>query len=190
MSFENRTALALVVVDVQMGLFCSSRPPFEAGAVLTRINAATAQARAAAVPVIFIQHDGPADGDWLVPLTVDWQLHPDLQIEPSDLVIRKTAGDAFYATTLERELRSRKVQTIVLLGYATDFCIDATVRNAASKDFEVIVVADAHTADNSPMLEAQQIREYFNWLWANSPSRMGIHVVPSGQLDFSPQPRP
>ena len=57
---------ALLVIDVQCGLFDDSPRPFEADAVIDRINALTAQARTAGVPVVFIQHErasGPiADG--------------------------------------------------------------------------------------------------------------------------------
>ena len=119
-----------------------------------------------------------------MPHTAGWQLHPDLDRDASDLVVRKSSGDAFYGTTLEATLRARHVQSLVLMGYATDFCIDTTLRNGASRDFEIYVVSDAHTTNDSPMLKAAVIRQYFNWVWGDSISPRGIHVLSAAQMRF------
>lgn len=175
---------AMIVVDVQVGLFCSPTPPHQAAEVIERINGLARQARRRGMPVIFIQHEGAPHAGWLVPFTKDWELHPRLEREEGDLVIAKATGDAFFGTTLEAELRRRGVQAVLLTGYATDYCIDATLRNAVSKEFQVWLAADAHTTDDGPALQAEQIRGHFNWIWANSLSPKGVEVVPSLQLDF------
>jgi nicotinamidase-related amidase len=184
MSVSAAKSAALLIVDVQVGLFRTTPPPFEGKEVIGRINSVAAKARAARVPVIFVQNDGPPDGDWLVPHTEGWQLHPDLDRRPEELVIRKSTGDAFYRTDLERTLRAAGVQSLVLMGYASEFCIDATLRNGASKDFEIYVIGDAHTTNDAPMLKAATIREYFNWVWADSPSHCGIHVLSASEIQF------
>jgi nicotinamidase-related amidase len=150
--------LAVLIIDVQVGLFCADPPPFEAEDVIRRINSVTTKARAAHVPVLFCQHDGPAQGDWLVPFSKGWELHPQLHRAAGEIVVRKTTGDAFYGTTLESTLRSLGIESLLLTGFATDFCIDATLRNAGSKDFEVFVVADAHTTNDTDALKAALIR--------------------------------
>ena len=114
------TQTAVLVIDVQTGLFCVDPAPFEAEAVVARINAVTAAARQAGSPVIFIQHDGEPGGEDVVPFTEGWKLHPKLEVCPGELVIRKTTCDAFYGTPLEAELRSRGISTLVLMGYATE----------------------------------------------------------------------
>jgi nicotinamidase-related amidase len=176
--------LAILVVDVQVGLFCTDPPPWESNEVIQRINSVTSRARAARVPVIFIQHDGPAEGDWLVPHTKGWQLHADLNRGPDEVAIRKRTGDAFYQTSLEQMLRARDTQSVMIMGYATDFCIDSTIRNAVSKEFEIYVVADAHTTNDTPHLSASLIRRHFNWVWSDSLSARGIHLLHAEELDF------
>jgi nicotinamidase-related amidase len=176
---------AVLVIDVQVGLFCAKPPPLEAEAVIARINAVTAKARQAGAPVIFIQHDGgPSDPD-VAPFTDGWKLHPDLQVRPGDLTLRKTTCDAFYGTTLETEFRARGITTLVLMGFATDFCIDTTLRAAASKDFAVIVVADAHTTADNPVLKAEQVRQHHNWAWANCITSKGVTLLEANEVRFA-----
>jgi nicotinamidase-related amidase len=176
---------ALLVIDVQAGLFCTEPAPFEADAVVTRINAVTAQARRVGAPVIFIQHDGKPSSEDVVPFTEGWKLHPDLEVQPGDLVIRKTTCDAFYDTTLENELRSRHITTLLLMGYATDFCVDATLRSGASRDFSIIVVADAHTTSDNPVLMAGLVQQHHNWAWANAITKRGVSVVRAAEVRFA-----
>lgn len=178
------TQAAVLVIDVQVGLFCAKPPPFEAEAVVARINEVTAKARKAGAPVIFIQHDGEPSEPDLVPFSEGWKLHPNLQVLPGELVIRKTTCDAFYHTTLESELRSRGITTLLLMGFATDFCVDSTLRSAASKDFRVIVVADAHTTSDNPVLKAELVREHHNWAWANCLSKKGVTVLKASDVRF------
>ena len=175
---------AILVIDVQKGLFCAQPPPFEAEAVVARINAVTEKARKAGAVVIFFQHDGLPGGEDVVPFTDGWKLHPNLEVRPGERVLRKTTCDAFYGTPLEGELRSRGIAAVALAGYATDFCVDATLRSAASKDFRVVVVADAHTTTDNPVLKAEQVREHHNWAWANCISTKGVTVLKAHELSF------
>jgi nicotinamidase-related amidase len=183
---ESRCAsqIAVLVIDVQTGLFEADPPPFETAEVIHRINFVTGRARSAGVRVVMVQHDGPPEGDWLVPLSEGWKLHPGLQGGLGDLFIRKSTADAFYGTSLEQELRSRGVQSLILAGYATEFCVDSTLRNAVSKDFEVFVVSDAHTTNDAPAFKASSIRQYFNWVWGETSSTPGIHVLPTAEIRF------
>ena len=121
----------------------------------------------------------------MVPFTEGWKLHPAVEVFPGDLVIHKTKCDAFYGTTLEAELRARGITTLVLAGYATDFCVDATLRNAASKDFSIVVVADAHTTNDNPVLKAEQVRQHHNWAWANCITRKGVTVLQTSEVRFA-----
>lgn len=175
---------AVLVIDVQTGLFRTTPAPFDAAETIARINETTAKARAAGVPVIFLQHDGdPAEG-CCVPFTAGWQLHPDLCVQPRELTIRKRTCDAFHGTSLESELRSRGIDTVVLTGYATEFCIDSTLRVAVSKGFHVVVIADAHTTSDSPVLGAKAIRDHHNWAWANLVPATAARVVSVTEVVF------
>jgi len=170
-------ATAVLVIDAQVGEFETDPAPFDKGDVLARINQVTSAARAVGASVIFLQHDGDPREKWLTPFTADWELHPSLRIEGNDHVIRKTACDGFYRTELEDYLRDRAIETLVIAGYATDFCVDTTIRSAASREYNVIVVADAHTTKDRSVLAAAQIVAHHQWLWSHLICPKGVSLL-------------
>lgn len=153
-------ATALLVIDVQHGLFVSSPPPAEATEVIERINTLTARARAHAVPVIFIRHEQSSDG--LIPGSAPHALDARLHVTSGDLQIDKTTPDAFLRTPLGDKLDALKIKHLVICGYSTEFCVDSTVRRAAGLGYDVTLVADAHTAHDKPHASGEQIRRHHN----------------------------
>jgi nicotinamidase-related amidase len=182
------TAAAVLVIDAQAGLFQTARPPRDTAGVIDRINRVTILARTAGAPVVFVQHDGDASEPTVLPGTAGWRLDSRLVVNANDLVLRKTTCDAFYHTPLEEELRKRGVTTVVVTGYATEFCVDSTIRAAVSRDFQVVVAADAHTTGDQPELTAAQIITHHNWVWANLIATAGLEVVATADIAFARRP--
>src|SRR6202521_2090053 len=105
---------ALLVIDVQQGLCEGEHSAFESSKVIDRMNIGAAKARAAGVPVVFIQHE--AAGGYLEYGTPAWQLAKRLQIEPSDLRVRKSTPNSFLHTNLEEILREHSVTDLIICG--------------------------------------------------------------------------
>lgn len=126
---------ALLVIDVQRGLFDIAPRPHEADAVVDRINVLTARARTSGVPVVFVLHEcatGP-----LAHGSEGWNLERRLTIADSDARVRKTTPDSFLRTDLEDLLRRWGTEKLVICGYASEFCVDTTVRRAAALGYRV-----------------------------------------------------
>lgn len=151
---------ALLVIDVQRALFDPAPRPFEADAVLSRINALSTRARAAGVPVVFVQHES-ASGS-LAYGTEGWALASQLTVAAKDHRVRKTTPDAFLRTDLSERLAAWGVDHVVLCGYATEFCVDTTARRAAALGLTVTLAADAHTTHDKPHANGEQIRTHHN----------------------------
>ena len=158
MSEHNKSAL--LIIDVQRGLFDAAPRPFEADAVVARINALAAKARTAGAPVIFIQHEREASA--LAYGTDGWALERGLVVQAGDQHLRKTTPDSFLRTDLLALLEAQGTQTLVICGYATEFCVDTTTRRAAALGFPVTMAADAHTTHDKPHASAAQIRAHHN----------------------------
>ncbi|WP_299286979.1 bifunctional nicotinamidase/pyrazinamidase [uncultured Tateyamaria sp.] len=80
--------------------------------------------------------------------------HPDLNVERAQMIVRKgyrpgiDSYSAFFendhttATGLEGYLRTRGIDTLTLVGLATDFCVNFSAVDAARLGFDVTVRLD------------------------------------------------
>jgi nicotinamidase-related amidase len=171
---------ALVIVDMQVASFADGAKHDMSG-VVHRINVLSSFVRGAGGSVIFIQHDG-TDQDGLVPGTPGWQVLPILETRPGDLFVRKTMNDAFAGTRLHDELLERSANTLAIAGWATDYCVDSTIRSAVSRGFRVVVPCDAHTVSDRAHLTAPQIIDHHNRTWAGLIATPPVHVAPTAEL--------
>jgi nicotinamidase-related amidase len=81
------------------------------------------------------------------------QIHTDIAPEEGDIVVRKTRVGAFSTTDLDRQLRDRGITTLILAGLSTSGVLLSTVRDAADRDYRVLVLADV-SADPDPGVHA------------------------------------
>ena len=171
--------IVLLVIDMQVGLFGADTPRHDAEGVVARINALAGAVRQASGIVIFVQHDGPP-GDIFEPGSDGWRLLPSLERRDDDLVVHKRACDAFYETDLAEVLDKHGATRLIVTGCATDFCVDTTVRAAASRDYDMVVVEDGHTTADRPHVDSVSVIRHHNWVWQNliHPRRQ-IQVIPA-----------
>lgn len=116
-------------------------------------------ARAAGVPVVHVRHlQDPTVADdrqessrvlrgirrsgALVPGSWGAQVVDELGVEDGDLVVDKHRVSAFAGTDLDRTLRQRGVDSLVLSGVTTSFVVEGTARDAVDRGFATAVVRD------------------------------------------------
>ncbi|MGC9166185.1 MAG: cysteine hydrolase family protein [Thermoplasmata archaeon] len=66
----------------------------------------------------------------------------ELKPELNDIVIEKRTYSAFYNTELERILKEKNIQKLIVAGVSTDICVLHTVSNAFFAGFETYVVEE------------------------------------------------
>jgi nicotinamidase-related amidase len=76
-------------------------------------------------------------------------IHDRVAPEPGDIIVRKIRVGAFSTTDLDQQLRDRGISTLILAGISTSGVVLSTVRDAADRDYQVLVLADA-CADPAP----------------------------------------
>jgi nicotinamidase-related amidase len=155
------THTALLVIDVQVGNFEESAPVHGGTELLSRISDLIERARAARVPVVYVQHGGP-EGAIDEPGTPGWKIHPAIAPIEGDVVIQKRHPDAFQDTNLQRELESKGIGRLVITGIQTEYCVDTTCRRAYSLGYDVTLVKDAHSTWDTEHLIAPQIIAHHN----------------------------
>lgn len=158
---------AVLVIDVQHGIFGAQRKPAEAERVITNIIQLIQHEKSRGHPVIFIQHEAPGMVEYG---SVQWQLFADLPVAANDHKIRKQTPDAFLNTDLQAVLQQLDVQRLIICGYASDFCIDRTVFKAACSGYQVCLVEDGHTTHDKPHLGAKQITAHHNFILSQHPA--------------------
>jgi len=168
--------IALLVIDMQVGLFTGKPPRHDADGVIHRINDIASSVRAMGGIVIFIQHE---DDSAFIPGTKSWEILQALERRETDLLVSKQACDAFYETDLAGLLNRHGVQQLIITGCATDFCVDTSFRAVASREYEVSVVADAHTSRDRSHLDAVSIIRHHNWMWQNL-------ILPNSEVEVLP----
>lgn len=77
--------------------------------------------------------------------------------QPGDIEVSKRLFDCFHGTRFDEELRAQGVDTLVVVGFTTDCCVDATARSAFHRDYNVFVLSDATDAYD-PALHAGALR--------------------------------
>jgi nicotinamidase-related amidase len=132
---------------------------------------------------VWVQHQY-ATGK-LVADTPGWRLHPGLVTADSDVFLRKTMSDAFLRTDLHDQLAGRDVRHVTICGYSSEFCVDSSVRGAASRGYAVTLAADAHTSHDKPHATGLQIRTHENETLRNIGSfGVVIDAVPAAEIVF------
>jgi len=171
---------AMLVVDMQVGLL-NGEPKYDLRGVMERINRIAARVREQSGTVIFVQHCG-CKGDDFEPQTPGWALLPDLLRDPKDVIIRKNLNDPFAGTDLQARLEKIAPDRVLIAGWATDFCVDATVRSSVANHYNVVVVADGHTLSDRPHLDAVSVIRHHNWIWSNLITQRSIKLANANEL--------
>lgn len=172
---------AVLIIDVQQALCVGKWAAFDIDAVVDRINAVSAQARARGVPVFIIQHeedDGP-----LAFNTDGWKLYERLKVDAKDVRLRKTASDSFHKTNLESQLQALGVTDLVVTGLQSEFCVDSTIRGALARGYPVVLVADAHSTVDNGILPAAKISAHHNTTLENLGSfGPRVRAIPAAEV--------
>jgi len=175
---------ALVIVDVQIGLV-RLMPPELQDRVLSNISVLLRKARSSAVPILFVQHDGPK-GHPLEAEAPDWAIHPSIAPLTGEPVIRKKASDSFFETKLAETMQANKITHLIIVGGMTEYCIDTTCRRAVTLGYNVTLAADAHLTRDTPVLTASQIIAHHNLVLDGfAAGSHTIKVIPTDKIPLS-----
>jgi ureidoacrylate peracid hydrolase len=81
-------------------------------------------------------------GEVLVKGTKGVAILPELSPRPGEAVLERDRYSPFYNSELDRMLRDKGIETLIIGGYSTNFCCDSTARHANFRDYHVVVLED------------------------------------------------
>ncbi|MEZ0493502.1 isochorismatase family protein [Kineococcus sp. TBRC 1896] len=181
-TLTDRPGSVLLVVDVQRGVMAAS---VDSERVVATIAVLVQRARAAGVPVVWVQHSSDD-----LPLGSEaWRYVPELVAAAGEAVVHKTYGDSFEDTDLEDVLAARGAGRLVVAGAQSDACIRSTLHGAFTRGYDVTLVTDAHTTEDLSAWGApppQQVVAHTNLYWGfqRAPGRTAA-AVPSDEVDLA-----
>jgi nicotinamidase-related amidase len=152
---------ALLIIDVQAGMFSENDPVYKGNSLLERIQLLIAKARSSNIPIFYVQHnEGP--GTPLEHGTPGWEIHSSNYPMEEDIIIQKYTPDSFHETNLQQELDSKGIRHLIMSGIQSEVCVNTTCRRAFSLGYKVTLAQDTHSTWNTDHLTASQIIEHHN----------------------------
>jgi nicotinamidase-related amidase len=152
---------ALLVIDVQTGMFLEEDPVFKGKTLLDNLKKLIVSSRSANTPIFFIQHNGPV-GSSIEFGSEGWGIHREITPSIIDTIIQKNTPDSFFHTNLEEELKNLDIDHLIITGIQSEVCVDTTCRRAFSLGYEITLVKDTHSTWDSDELSAQLIINHHN----------------------------
>jgi nicotinamidase-related amidase len=136
---------ALMLIDLQLGAFsgqlCDPMP--DGDPLIATCKQLLTTARLRGDTVIWVQHsEGPG-----TPMDRDgpgFAIDPRLQPQASDLHIVKAQPSAFAGTTLQEQLKTAKIDALLIAGLQSEVCVQATAEAAHALGIHTTVVRDGH----------------------------------------------
>jgi nicotinamidase-related amidase len=131
---------ALLILDPQNDFFGEDNPNLTAfQATVPIINAAIAIFREQHWPILFVQHTSkrkPEGSDL-------WKINPLFSHHPDDIYLNKIHYSAFWQTNLETILKEKHVNSVIVCGYMSEFCVLSTLRAAMERGFDASILEGA-----------------------------------------------
>jgi nicotinamidase-related amidase len=131
---------ALLILDPQNDFFVIDNPNLPAfQATVSVVNAAIAIFRDQNWPIIFIQHTSKRKPEG----TENWRIHPQFNHHSDDICLNKTHYNAFWKTDLETTLKEKQVDSVIVCGYMSEYCVLSTLRAAMERGFDASILKGA-----------------------------------------------
>lgn len=155
--------MKLIVIDMQKALLVEEL--YDLKGLLENVTKLIAAARENGREVIFVKHDAGA-GTGFSAGDEGFEIADEAAPREGEKLFVKTINSCFgnrdFAEYLERE----KDETLMIIGLQTNFCIDATVKSAFERGYDVIVPEGAHSTFDNPYMSGETTcAYYFNEVW-------------------------
>ncbi len=152
--------MVLLVIDVQKGITDERLYAFDA--FRNNVKKLIDTARMTDVEVIFVRHDDGAGSGFSIG-DEDFEIYGEIAPRDGEKIFDKKVNSALNANVgLLEYLRNKHVETLIVTGLQTDYCIDATVKSAFENGFEVLIPAGCNSTRDNDYMDAKTTYEFYN----------------------------
>lgn len=155
--------IVLIVVDVQNALV--KKHPYNERKVIENIKKLLLKARDTNKDVVYVRHDD-GKGTELEKDTDGWNIYEDIAPKNGEYIVEKEYNSAFHKTRLREYLESKEINTIILVGLQTEYCMDATLKSAFDYEYKIIIPEETNTTFDNEFLSGEKLYEFYNYkIW-------------------------
>ena len=157
--------MILLVIDMQKALVDDELYAFDT--FMDRTVRLIGAARERGVEVIYVQHDaGPGSG--LSAGDEGFEIADEVRPAPGEKVFVKTINSCFGNADFRAYMEQQEDKRLMIVGLQTNYCIDATVKSAFERGYEVIIPEGTNsTFDNDYMTGETAVKYYNEDVWDN-----------------------
>lgn len=169
---------ALLIIDMEYGFFDKSSPLYVENSheIVPNIKKILNLFRKKKLPVIFIKREHRKSGVDIDKTRIkifkenrgiisendrSSEIIKELQPKNNEIIIIKKRWSAFFGTELDLILRRLNIKNLIITGVQTPNCIRATVFDALSYDYDVVVISDG-TASNTTKIQKNNLFDMEN----------------------------
>ena len=151
--------MKLIVIDMQKALMDDEL--YNRDGLLKNVAALIDAARANGVEVIYVQHDaGPGTGFSVGDEA--FEIADEVAPRAGEKVFVKTINSCFGNKDFTAYLEAAKDETLMIVGLQTNYCIDATVKSAFERGYEVIIPEGTNSTFDNDYMTAETCVRYYN----------------------------
>jgi len=140
---QNKLKTALILIDMQKCMASVAAGPRNNPQAETNIGRLLKRWRESGATVVHVRHISRTPGSLFWPGQTGAEFQDALQPLAHEHVLEKNIPDAFTQSGLEKWLRIRDLNDLVLVGVSTNNSVEASARSAGNLGFKTRVVADA-----------------------------------------------
>ena len=155
--------MKLIVIDMQKALMDDEL--YNLNGLLENISKLIEAARANHVEVIYVQHDA-GEGSGFSVGDEAFEIADEVAPQAGEKVFVKRASSSFTNREFAAYLEKEEGDTLLIVGLQTNFCIDATVKSAFERGYDVFIPEGTNsTFDNDYMTGETTYHYYMNEVW-------------------------
>ena len=151
--------MTLLVIDIQKGI--TDERLYDFSGFIGNVKKIIHAARENNIEVIYVQHDdGPGTGFSVG--DEEFEIYDEIRPMESEKCFYKTINSCFGNIELKKYLKEKQETTLIMIGLQTNYCIDASVKSASERGYNVIVPLGANSTFDNAYMDKETTYKYYN----------------------------
>ena len=151
--------MILLVVDMQNALIDDKLYAFDT--FMERTTRLIDAARKNNVEVIYVQHDA-GEGSGFSVGDEAFEIAEEVAPREGEKVFVKTINSCFGNKDFKAYMEAQEDKRLMIIGLQTNYCIDATVKSAFERGFEVIIPEGTNSTFDNDYMTGETTYRYYN----------------------------